>query len=557
LLTIDVSRWYHDWYRYLVVEAADDTPARFVNPLMERADYPWVVLGPFEGDTDGYLQARNARTVQEIRRHPKVASFDALHTARAPVFALTNHHAKPTAETPRVEHTHGCINAIDDFTVIYPPQTGDVEMRFDWQREVFGYVELELEAPPGVVIDFNGFEYVDPIYPDRVQWTWGLNNTFRYITRRGWQRFFSVVKRGFRYATLTLRFPDGATEPVRLRRVACLHSVYPYENRGAFVCSEPLLNQIYEMARETVRLCSEDTFIDCPTYEQTFWVGDSRNEALFAYTGFGDYALARRCLILAGESLKQSPLVESQVPSAWQNILTAWSLLWAIACYEHYLFTGDEAFVREIFPYIAQQNQNLHERYLNSDGLLEISAWNMLDWAPMDTPGEGVVSHQNMWLVRVWDDTAKLADLLGEATLAQTWRQWATDLRAAINKHLWNEPKRAYTDCLKRDGSQSPVFSIQTQVVALLCDVPTPERRAILEGYLGNPPDGFVRIGSPFMTAFLLETLYNLDRRQEILGRIREDWGFMLAMGAVTCWEQFKGERVPTPLQAHRTEFFT
>jgi alpha-L-rhamnosidase len=31
----------------------------------------------------------------------------------------------------------------------------------------------------------------------------------------------------------------------------------------------------------------------------------------------------------------------------------------------------------------------------------------------------------------------------------------------------------------------------------------------------------------------------------------------MLAMGAVTCWEQFKGERVPTPLQAHRTEFFT
>ncbi|MCX7992078.1 MAG: trehalase family glycosidase, partial [Fimbriimonadales bacterium] len=469
LLTLDVSRWYHDWFRYIVVEADAGAPVRFVNPLMERADYPWIVLGPFEGDTDGYLQARNARTVQEIRRHPKAVSLDAMHTARAPIFALTNHHAKPTGETPRIEHTYACLNAIDDSTAIYPAQTGDVELRFDWQREVFGYVELELEAPPGVILDFNGFEYVDPVQPDRVQWTWGLNNTFRYITRRGWQRFFSVVKRGFRYATLTLRFPEGATEPVRLRRVACLHSVYPYENRGAFVCSDPLLNQIYEMARETVRLCSEDTFVDCPTYEQTFWVGDSRNEALFAYTGFGDYTLARRCLILAGESLKQSPLVESQVPSAWQNILTAWSLLWAIACYEHYLFTGDEAFVCEIFPYIAQQNQNLHERYLNSDGLLEISAWNMLDWAPMDTPGEGVVSHQNMWLVRVWDDTAKLADLLGEATLAQTWRQWATDLRAAINRHLWNEPKRAYTDCLKRDGSQSPVFSIQTQVVALLC----------------------------------------------------------------------------------------
>ncbi|MFX7605181.1 hypothetical protein ABTJ35_19165, partial [Acinetobacter baumannii] len=89
--------------------------------------------------------------------------------------------------------------------------------------------------------------------------------TFRYLTRRGWQRFFSVVKRGFRYATLTIRFPEGATEPVRLRRIGCLHSVYTYEARGAFTCSDPMLNQIYEMSRETVRLCSEDTFIDCPT----------------------------------------------------------------------------------------------------------------------------------------------------------------------------------------------------------------------------------------------------------------------------------------------------
>jgi alpha-L-rhamnosidase len=557
LLTIDVSRWYHDWFRYFVVEAAGDAPVRFVNPLMERADYPWVVLGPFDGDEASRQSVLQARAVTEIRHHPKAHAFDPMHTARAPIFALTNHHAQPTGEPPRVEHTYACINAVDDATIIYPPKTGDVELRIDWGREVFGYVELELEAPAGVAIDFNGFEYVDPVQRERVQWTWGLNNTFRYITRRGWQRFVSIVKRGFRYATLTIRFPDGATEPVRLRTVSCLHSVYPYEARGAFACSDPLLNQIYEMSRETVRLCSEDTFIDCPTYEQTFWVGDSRNEALFAYAGFGDYALARRCLLLAGQSLRQSPLVESQVPSAWENILTAWSLLWAIACYEHYLFTDDVDFVREVFPYVAQQNQTLHERYLNSDGLLEIRAWNMLDWAPMDTPGEGVVSHQNMWLVRVWDDTAKLADVMGEAVLAQTWRQWASDLRAAINQRLWSDARRAYTDCLKPDGSHSPTFSIQTQVVALLCDVPTPERRAILEGYLAAPPEGFVRIGSPFMTAFLLETLLGLDRRAEILARIREDWGFMLAMGAVTCWEQFKGERVPTPLQAHRTEFFT
>jgi hypothetical protein len=98
LLTIDVSRWYHDWFRYFVVEAAGDAPVRFVNPLMERADYPWVVLGPFDGDEAGYQRALALRTPAEIRHHPKAHAFDPMHTARAPIFALTNHHAQPTGE---------------------------------------------------------------------------------------------------------------------------------------------------------------------------------------------------------------------------------------------------------------------------------------------------------------------------------------------------------------------------------------------------------------------------------------------------------------------------
>ncbi len=550
LLTIDVSRSYHDWYYYPVLDWEGDG-VQLVNPLIERADYPWVVVGPFEGtDTDEFRQAVSLNTLQDLRRHPKVIAVDTLHTAPANVFSLTVN-AKPTTEKPRIENATNAIRSISDSATLYPPESGDLEVWLEFRDEVSGYVEMELEAPEGVIIDFNGFEYLDPVRPDRVQWTHGLNNTFRYITRRGWQRFQSVTRRGFRYATLTCRFPEGTTAPVHLRSVRCYQSLYPYEERGEFVCSDALLNRIYHIARTTVQLCSEDTYIDCPTYEQTFWVGDARNESLFAYACFGDYRLARRCLLLAGQSTEQSPIVESQVPSAWENLLTAWALLWAIACYEYYLFTGDEPFLKEVFSYIVRQNESFHTRYINNEGLLDIEAWNMLDWAPMDTPGRGVVSHQNMWLVKAWEDTAKIADLLGETTHAQTWRQWANDLRKAINQYLWNEAKRAYTDCLREDGTQSPTYSMQTQVVALLCDIPTPERRAILEGSLENPPADFVQIGSPFMSAFLLELLLKLGRRQQIIETIRRDWGLMVQMGASTCWEMFPTKRPPNPLHAH------
>jgi alpha-L-rhamnosidase len=559
LLCINVSRWYHDWYFYPVLDWSPGAQVQLVNPLLELADYPWIILGPFESEAHpDFQRAFAVDSVEALRQLPPHMrhSLDPLHVARANVFGLTTQ-ATLLPERPRVEVVEGCLNAVDDETILYPPQTGDLELWFDFGREVVGYVELELEAPEGTFFDFNGFEYLDPVQPDRVQWTHGLNNTFRYVARGGWQRYRSIVRRGFRYATLTVRFPQGSTEPVRLRRLCCYLNTYPYEARGAFACSDPLLNILYEMSRYTVRLCSEDTFVDCPAYEQTFWVGDSRNEALFAYAAFGDYRLARRCLLLAAQSLEQSPLVESQVPSSWENILTAWSLLWAIACYEHYLFTGDREFLQAIYPAIRQQNETLHTRYINSQGLLEIQAWNMLDWAPMDTPGEGVVSHQNMWLVKVWEDTAQLAEWLGQESDALTWRRWAADLREAINRYLWNEPRGAYTDCLKPDGSQSQVFSQQTQVVAYLCGVVPEAHRARFERYLTDPPEGFVRIGSPFMMAFVLEALMHAGNRLPILHLIRRWWGLMVRMGATTCWEMFPSREPSNPLHAHEVGWFT
>lgn len=548
LLTINVSRWYHDWYFYPVFDYPDGQEVKLKNPVDEQAAYPWVTIGPRDDAADLRLELSDLKNGQV-----QVNQLALDHTATTNVFALTKL-AQPVAEKPSLNRQENCLAPAPHSAILHPPQSGDLELLIDFGVETVGYVALELSAPEGTLFDFNGFEYLDPINLDRIQWTNGLDNTFRYAARGGWQRFRSLTRRGFRYATLTVRFPKGAQEPVLLREIKCYQNTYPYGERGEFHCSDPRLNACYEISRRTVRLCSEDTFVDCPTYEQTFWVGDSRNEALFSYTAFGDMTLARHCLLLAGESLRHSPLVESQVPSGWENILTAWSLLWAIACHEYYLFSGERAFLEEIYPAIDTQNRNLHEKFMNTQGLLEISAWNMLDWAPMDTPGEGVVTHQNMWLVLVWERTAQIADWLGKTQDAQTWRLWASDLREAVNQHLWNEEKQAYTDCLKQDGSQSTTFSQQTQVVAYLCGVVPQDKLALFDapggkGYLREVPEGFVRVGSPFMMAFVLEALAKANDRASILSLIRQWWGMMLDYDATTCWEVFPHNAPASPVQ--------
>ncbi|MCD6082509.1 alpha-L-rhamnosidase, partial [Candidatus Aerophobetes bacterium] len=275
-------------------------------------------------------------------------------------------------------------------------------------------------------------------------------------------------------------------------------------------------------------------------YEQTFWVGDARNESLINYYTFGAYQLSRRCLNLVIGSMRRSILPESQVPSGWQNILTAWTLLWIIACKEYYEFTADKEFLNQIYPALIQTAKNF-EKFINKDGLLEITAWNMLDWAPMDTPNSGVVTHQNALLVKALGDVAYLANLLGRDEDKSYLLNFANSLKEAINKHLWSEEKRAYIDSIHSDGKPSETVSQQTNIIVYLCDCAIGERKKILESYLLNPPDHFVKIGSPFMSFFRFEALVKLNRIDKVLEEIRENWGTMLKYGATTCWETFIG----------------
>lgn len=537
LFAVDTSGVdFHEWFATFVIDHTDGE-LTLRSPIND-AEYPFVTVGPLEGDEPASQAALGLVIAKDISKHPLIKPIHPDHTDAANVSTLTEL-AQPIDGDVRVIDPDAMLAANENVTSVYAVPAGDTELVIDFGEETVGFVEMNLCAPEGVVIDFNGFENIQD---GRIQWPgqW-LSNTFRYTTRHGWQSWRSVVRRGFRYASVTLRFPEGCSEPVKFKSIRCYANTYPYANRGLFDGSDPLLNKAWEISRRTIVLCSEDTYVDCPAYEQAFWVGDARNESLFAYMAFGDYQLARRCLLLAGESLFRSPLVESQVPSGWANILPAWSLLWSIACEEHYHYTCDRAFLEQIYPAIALQNANIYDRFINTSGLFEITGWNMLDWAPMDTPPSGVVTHQNMWLVEALRRSARMANILGHTDNADKFSKQADSLRNAIIEHLWDEDNEAFIDSIHSDQVRSRVFSQQTQTVAYLCDVVPEEHTKTFVGYLTDVPSGWVKVGSPFMMAFTIEALHKAGDIRSILRLIRRWWGLMIQNGDTTCWETFPG----------------
>ncbi len=529
LLVWDVTDTYHEWSLNLGITA----PHKLVPHAPFFAEGSFVTYGPFADREDKTFKAVwQAAKLEDLPADDRCAVVDPSHVYEAHVFHEVAW-AQPAEEQPKIEGVDTLCSANGEPAVIAPPPPGcDVEIVLDFGRMTVGFIQFQVAAPAGTVLDFLGFE---GLQEGKLQLTSEMSNVCRYTCREGYQEFTSTNRLGFRYLILTLR---NVTEPVKIFSLRTLLNTYPVVERGDFRCNDDRLNAVWRMGRYTTRLCSEDTFVDCPTYEQAFWVGDARNEGAVNMIAFGEYALSRHCLVVAGDSLERSSVVESQVPSGWKRILTAWSLLWVLACEEYYQATGDEGFVQQIYPRLKTQAENFASRRTNN-GLLFIEAWNLLEWGEVQTPEDGIVTHNNAWLVESFRRTARLARILGKDDEAARYLRWAAEVKEAINRHLWNEKKQAYADCIWADGSLSEEASPQTNIVVYLTDAARPPRKRILAERFGAGSRAFEKIGTPFMMFFAFEILADMGKFELILELIRDKWGRMLQEGATTCWETF------------------
>ncbi|GAA3331304.1 hypothetical protein GCM10020331_087370 [Ectobacillus funiculus] len=88
-------------------------------------------------------------------------------------------------------------------------EQGDAEYLIDFDKEYLGHIEFEVEAAKGTVFDF--FFLFESIHQDgRIEHTFSLNNSLRYIARDGRQVYRSFIPRGFRYMLLTIRNTKNA-----------------------------------------------------------------------------------------------------------------------------------------------------------------------------------------------------------------------------------------------------------------------------------------------------------------------------------------------------------
>ncbi|MFT3984879.1 MAG: alpha-L-rhamnosidase C-terminal domain-containing protein [Lachnospiraceae bacterium] len=421
-------------------------------------------------------------------------------------------------------------------SVIGLPEQGDYRrMIVDFGTIRVGQPVFTLNASEGTVIDFYGFENY---YQKKIDYTIGLNNAIHYVASEGWQTYRCMARMGMRYALITVRNTKTA---VKIQDFHICHQTYSLSNMGQFKSSDKELNEIFEMCRDTNRLCTEDSFTDCPTYEQAFWTGDAQLSSLVNAWLFGDYKFAIHNQRLAVSAFDNSKMMNALTPTDWNTSIPMWMMNWVISVFETAAISNSFAHVEELYQPMKEVLEHYGELITDEGGFL-INAWNMLDWAPMDIENYGIVTAQQGMLAYCYGLVAAYAERTGRMQTTVRFKDYRERLLSYIDKHLWDEKRKMYIDGWTPIHGFSKTVSIQTHTLLYLYDgIIDYEKKKMAEKYLLNPPEYFIKIGSPFMLYFLYEVYAKLGLLELLFRDIKRRWGEMLRFDTTTCWEVFPG----------------
>ena len=424
----------------------------------------------------------------------------------------------------------------DEKTIIPLPEVGDtMNITIDFEDIYVGALTFSLDAPVGTILDIYGYENR---YGEEIDFTVGLNNATRYICKEGMQSYTCMARTGARYLLLRLY---NYTRPVQLIHVGMQYSRYATSGAGTFRCNDAQLETIWKCAKHTHELCVEDTFTDCPTYEQAFWIGDAQVSANINAMVFGEYDMMRHCLEIAVQTKQNTPLYNALGPTDWTTNIPMWTMNWLLAIKQYVHLTDDVAALQTLYPEVREV-LHTYATFIEPNGMFLINAWNMIDWAAMDLANHCACTAQQAILTHCYAYYATVAQQLHHTEDADFFTQCYQRLCKGIDESLWLAEKDSFTDGWSPETGYSTTVSIQTHMMLLLFDaIIDPVKKEKAMRYVQNPPEEFIQIGSPFMLFYLYELFAQQGNFEVILQDMKERWGMMLRYDCTTCWEVFPG----------------
>ena len=426
------------------------------------------------------------------------------------------------------------------------PEKG-VRLIWDFGREVSGTAELLLEAPAGTRVQLS---YGEVMKNGRVTtrfYNQGISANYHFTDcfclPEGRSKIGATgTERGFRLLQVSIR---DFTSPVTILSVKGIDRRYPFVRRGAFHSSDTMLNRLWEVCSETLAVCTNDVFMDCPWRERTFWVNDLLINNMASLHCFGASEIHRRALEAALSNVAPDGLSFATYPVAnfacGQGIVfAATNLALTLMAEDYWLFSGNDDAVREMLPALKRILDTMWQ-CADADGILcnngQAGGWNFFDWSfeinEISCSGAKESMLSSLYLI-AGKTLIRMAHALRYDFPEAELQQRLDLISANFERRFFRPETRKLTEMLKRGNAPIPISTQLSHALRILSlDENDPKRAeyasALLDETLLSP--------ELYLHYYWIRAAVKAGRYQDALVRIRKLWGRMLETGTPTLFE--------------------
>ena len=202
----------------------------------------------------------------------------------------------------------------------------------------------------------------------------------QFVADGGQQRTFRPLWfRTYRYLQLAV---ETRAESLTINNLQGDYSAYPFEQKATFAVPDSSLGRVWDVGWRTAQLCADETYFDCPYYEQLQYIGDTRIQALISLYVTGDDRLMRQAILQFDDSRIAEGLTQSRYPSSDQQVIPTFSLFWVTMVHDFWMHRKDDAFVSARLDGIERVLRWHETRIDRTTGLNgPLTWWNFVDWS--------------------------------------------------------------------------------------------------------------------------------------------------------------------------------
>jgi hypothetical protein len=325
-----------------------------------------------------------------------------------------------------------------------------------------------------------------------------------------------VGQTGFRFVRIDL-IDDG---PVTIQNITAISLGYEDPYVGTFECSDPRLNEIWEVGARTVRLCMQDFLWDGIKRDRLAWIGDMHPEIMVISSLYGEHPIVPASLDKVKSETPlpgfETDIVNPFWGSLWMNSISTYSLCWIIIQRDWYRYHGNLDYLKDQHAYLTGLTDLLLTR-IDDNGKETLDS-RFLEW-PTSTDPKAIDAGLQALMAMSFDAAAELFSILGDGAYQAIATETAGRLKVC---------------------QRSPTESKQANALIALAGMADASHTNAW--VLSKDPSANI---STYYGYYVLQARAKAGDYAGCLDVIRTFWGGMIDLGATTFWEDFNLEWTP------------